>query len=63
MTEKKLYRSATDRKVCGVCGGLASYFGIDSTLVRLAFVVLTIVGVSSGIWIYIIAAIIMPDEV
>lgn len=63
MNEKKLYRSATDRKVCGVCGGLAAYFGVDSTLIRLAFVVLTIVGVSSGIWIYIIAAIIMPDEV
>lgn len=63
MNEKKLYRSATDRKVCGVCGGLAAYFGVDSTLIRLAFVVLAIAGVSSGIWIYIIAAIIMPDEV
>ena len=40
--EKKLYKSSTDKKLCGVCGGLAKYFGIDSTIVRLilAFAVL-----------------------
>ena len=36
--QKKLFRSKTDKKVCGVCGGLAEYFDIDSTLVRLACV-------------------------
>lgn len=41
-TQKRLYRSATDRKICGVCGGLADYFGLDSTLVRLAFIALAV---------------------
>ena len=40
MNQKKLYRSQTDKKVCGVCGGLAQYFGLDSTLVRVGCVVL-----------------------
>ena len=35
---KKLFRSSTDRKICGVCGGIAEYFNIDSTLVRLGVV-------------------------
>lgn len=59
--KKKLYRSAVDRKICGVCGGLAEYFGLDSTLVRLGFILLAFFGVSSGLFLYIIAAIIMPD--
>lgn len=59
---KRLYRSATDRKLCGVCGGLAEYFELDSTIIRLAIVLLTIFGFSTGIWIYLIAAIIMPDQ-
>ena len=59
--EKKLYKSSTDKKLCGVCGGLAKYFGMDSTIVRLilAFAVLF---AGCGILAYIIAAIIMPDE-
>lgn len=57
---RRLYRSTTDRKLCGVCGGIAEYFHIDSTLVRLALVLLTIFGFS-GILVYIIAAIIMPE--
>ena len=35
MEEKKLYRASIDKKICGVCGGIAHYFGVDSTLVRL----------------------------
>lgn len=35
MNNKKLYKSADDRKICGVCGGIAEYFNVDSTLVRL----------------------------
>lgn len=61
-TQKRLYRSAVDRKICGVCGGLADYFGLDSTLVRLAFVALAVLGFSTGIILYILAAIVMPDE-
>lgn len=61
-TPKRLYRSATDRKICGVCGGLADYFGLDSTLVRLAFIALAVLGFSTGIILYILAAVVMPDE-
>ena len=61
-TQKRLYRSAVDRKICGVCGGLADYFGLDSTLVRLAFIALAVLGFSTGISLYILAAVVMPDQ-
>lgn len=57
---KKLYRSQTDKKIAGVCGGVAEYFGIDSTLVRLGWILFTFAG-GSGILAYVIAWIIMPD--
>ena len=59
---KRLYRSASDRKICGVCGGLADYFGLDSTLIRLAFIALAVLGFSTGLILYILAAVVMPDE-
>ncbi len=58
---KQLYKSNTDKMLFGVCGGLAEFFGISSTLVRLIFVILAITG-SSGIFIYIVAAILMPSS-
>ena len=58
MEGKKLYKSSTDKKIAGVCGG---YFNIDSTLVRLAWVVFCLLG-GSGVLAYIIAALIMPDR-
>ena len=61
MNEKKLYKSSTDKKLAGVCGGIAEYFNIDSTLVRLGLVVFSLLG-GSGLLAYIIAAIIMPDR-
>lgn len=61
MDEKKLYKSSTDKKLAGVCGGLAEYFNIDSTLVRLGWVVFGLLG-GNGLLAYIIAAIIMPDR-
>lgn len=61
MNEKKLYKSSTDKKLAGVCGGLAEYFNIDSTLVRLGWVVFCALG-GSGLLAYIIAALIMPDR-
>lgn len=61
MQNKKLYRSVTDRKICGVCGGLAEYLGVDSSLVRLATVVLILAGGLSA-WIYLIAALIIPEQ-
>lgn len=60
---KKLYLSSKDKKIFGVCGGIAEYFGVDSTLIRLAWVLTTIVtGIFPGILAYIIAAIVMPKE-
>lgn len=58
---KKLYKSQIDKKICGVCGGIAEYFGIDSTIVRLAWVLLSAC-FGSGIIAYIIAALVMPDH-
>ena len=59
MEGKKLYKSNTDKKIAGVCGGIAEYFNIDATLVRLGWVVFSLLG-GSGLLAYIIAAIIMP---
>lgn len=55
----RLYRSEEDKKVAGVCGGIAEYFGIDSTIIRLIWLV-SIAVYGTGLLIYIIAAIIMP---
>lgn len=60
MSQKKLYRSRSNRMICGVCGGVGEYFNIDATLVRLLLVLLGCTG--SGILAYFIAAIIIPDE-
>lgn len=57
--DKKLTKSS-NRMLCGVCAGLAEYFGIDPTVVRLLWVILTFCG-GSGILAYIIAAIIIPE--
>lgn len=59
--EKRLYKSATDKKIDDVCAGIAKYFDIDPTLVRLLWVLGTLF-VGAGILAYIIAAIIMPRE-
>ncbi len=57
----KLYRSRTDRKICGVCGGLAKYFDVDPTIIRVVAVASLSCGLL-GFWIYIIMAIIVPLE-
>ena len=59
--EKRLYRSQTDRMVWGVCGGLAKYFDIDPTIIRIIFVVLIFAN-GLGILAYIILAIVVPLE-
>lgn len=59
--KKRLYKSMEDKKLCGVCGGIAEYFELDPTIIRLAWVVFTLLG-GSGIIAYIIAAIVMPDK-
>ena len=59
--KRKLYKSTADKKVCGVCGGIAEYFDIDSTIVRLAWVLFTALG-GSGVIAYIVAALVMPER-
>ena len=56
---KRLYKSADNKMLAGVCGGVADYFGIDPTLVRLGWVLFCALG-GSGFLAYIIAAIIIP---
>ncbi len=58
---KKLCKSNTQKMICGVCGGIAEYFNIDVTLVRLVAVVLGVTG-GSGLLLYFLAAVIMPEE-
>ncbi len=58
---KKLYRSFSNKKLCGVCGGLGEYFDIDPTLVRLLWVLFAVCG-GAGLLAYIICAIIMPQQ-
>ena len=58
---KKLYRSTTDKKICGVCGGLAEYFDMDPTVMRILWVVLVFMA-GSGVLAYLICALIMPKQ-
>lgn len=59
--EKKLYKSNTNKKLCGVCGGVAEYFNLDPTIVRLGWAFATIF-VGAGILAYIVAALIIPEK-
>lgn len=58
---KRLYRSTKDVKICGVCGGIAEYFDIDPTIVRLIAVAM-IFGEGSGLLAYIVGAFIIPKN-
>lgn len=58
---KKLYRSKTDRKLVGVCGGIAEYFGIDATLVRAIWAIASIFA-AAGIIAYIACAFLIPEK-
>jgi phage shock protein PspC (stress-responsive transcriptional regulator) len=58
---RKLYRSRTDRKLGGVCGGLAQYFNTDATLIRVLFVAFALLG-GPGLVIYLVLWIIVPEE-
>lgn len=56
--EKRLYRIEEGKKICGVCGGLAEYLGIDPTVIRLVWALVGLCG--AGILAYIVAALVMP---
>ena len=55
MEQKRLYRSVTNRKICGVCGGLGEYFNIDPTLIRLGGVLLACVSCGTAVVAYFVA--------
>ena len=59
--EKKLYKVRQGRMLAGVCGGIGQYFGVDPTLIRLAWVLVSALG-GAGVLAYIIAAIVIPEE-
>lgn len=61
MQDKKLYKSRTDKKLCGVCGGIAYYLGVDATAIRLAWCLLNCV-YGIGVIAYIVAALVIPVE-
>lgn len=58
---KKLYRSTDDRMIAGVCAGVAEYFGLDATMVRLATVIICLF-FGTGVLIYAAAAFIVPER-
>ena len=60
--EKKLTRSRSDKKLAGVCAGLANYFGLDVTIVRIIYVCATLFTAFAGGILYIILMILMPEE-
>ncbi|HHY45500.1 MAG TPA: PspC domain-containing protein [Firmicutes bacterium] len=63
MSMKRLYRSRTKKMVAGVCGGIAEYFDVDETIVRLGVAFLTVAtGIFPGVLFYFVAAVIMPES-
>ena len=59
--QKKLYRSMTDRKISGVCAGIAEYFGIDPTLVRIAWAIVSLFAFV-GVVAYFVCALVIPEK-
>lgn len=60
MQNKRLAKSRTDRKLCGVCGGFAEYLNLDPTIIRLIWA-LMVLAAGTGVLAYLIAAIVMPE--
>ena len=58
--QKKLYRSANDKKIAGVCGGLAKYLNVDPTVIRVIWALIALGG--AGILAYIVCALVIPEE-
>jgi phage shock protein C len=59
---RKLYRSRNNRMLVGVCAGLANFFGIDPTIMRLIFALGTLFGFGSFLFIYVVLFIVVPEE-
>ena len=60
--EKSLFKSKKNRMIEGVCGGIAEYFDVDPTLIRLLWVLITLFSFGAGIIAYIIACVIIPEK-
>ncbi|MDD6812168.1 MAG: PspC domain-containing protein [Lachnospiraceae bacterium] len=60
---KKLTRSKSNRMVCGVCGGIGEYLNIDPTIVRIIWLLCSLASLGTGAIVYLIAAIVVPEEV
>ena len=58
---KRLYRSTSNRQLCGVCGGVGEYLGVDPTVVRVVWVIAALFG-TIGIWAYLLCALIIPED-
>ena len=61
MSQKRIYRKRNDRKIAGVCSGIADYLNLDPTIVRLVWAVLSL-AYGTGLIIYIICALVIPEE-
>ena len=59
---KRLYKSDANKKVSGVCAGIADYFNLDPTLIRILWVVLILCSVGMGLFAYVLCALIMPNQ-
>lgn len=59
---RKLYRSSRDRKIFGVCGGVAEYLGFDATLLRILLIVVAVFSAGSVVIVYVLAGLIIPQE-
>ncbi|WP_440949831.1 PspC domain-containing protein [Methanosphaerula subterraneus] len=59
---KQLHRSRRDRVFAGVCGGIGEYFEIDSNLVRLIWILISLAGVVPGVLLYLLAWVILPED-
>lgn len=64
MNDKRLMRSTTNRMVCGVCGGLGHYTGIDPTVIRVLYVIVSVIAGAGflGLILYFILSVIIPED-
>ncbi len=58
---RKLTRSTTNRTICGVCGGIGEYLNIDPTIIRIIWIFCSLAGCGTGLVVYLIAAIVIPE--
>ena len=59
---RKLFKSRSDKKILGVCGGLAAYFNLSSTVIRILFIIIFVLGWGTLALVYLILALVLPDE-